>query len=136
MRRVVNRISRARSAPRARPRTPRQLAWRTIVDLIEIIHAGTAEGAVGGRKAGGLDDVRLDPEACGQPKNRAGVLRNIGLDKARSACAAQRISGHATGATAYDGQATYATFGLCGTHGRDMPHLHSPGKGANRTPLD
>ena len=35
-------------------------------DLIEIVHAGTAEGAVGGRKAGRLDNVRLDAEAGAQ----------------------------------------------------------------------
>ena len=31
-------------------------------DLVEIIHAGPAEGAVGDREAGRLDDMRLDPK--------------------------------------------------------------------------
>src|SRR5262249_8134838 len=47
--------------------------------LVEIVHAGAAEGAVGGRKTGRLDDVSLDGEAGGQAQNRAGVLGNVGL---------------------------------------------------------
>ena len=50
-------------------------------DLIEVIHAGTAESAVAGGKAGGFDDVRLDTEAGGETKDRARVLGNVGLIK-------------------------------------------------------
>ena len=50
-------------------------------DLVEVIHPGAAEGAVGDREAGRLDDVRLDPEAGAEPENRAGILRNVGLEK-------------------------------------------------------
>jgi hypothetical protein len=32
-------------------------------------------------------------------------------------------------------QRSYATFGHCGA-GQHLPHLRSPGKGANKTPLD
>jgi hypothetical protein len=32
-------------------------------------------------------------------------------------------------------QRSYATFGHCGA-GQRLPHLRSPGKGANKTPLD
>ena len=47
--------------------------------LVEVVHAGAAEGAVGGRKAGRLDNVRLDAEAGAEPQNRAGVLGDVGL---------------------------------------------------------
>src|SRR5262249_2988017 len=49
------------------------------IDLIEVIHAGAAERAVAGGEACGLDDVRLEAEAGGETKNRARVLRNVGL---------------------------------------------------------
>src|SRR5580700_7661556 len=48
---------------------------------IEIVHAGTAEGAVGGRESGRLDDVGLDSEARAQPQYGSRVLRDIGLIK-------------------------------------------------------
>jgi hypothetical protein len=50
-------------------------------DLIEVIHAGAAEGAVAGGKTRGLDHVRLEAEAGGETKNRARVLGDIGLIK-------------------------------------------------------
>src|SRR5437016_6330360 len=50
-------------------------------DLIEVIHAGTAEGPVAGGKAGRFDDVRLDAEAGSETKDRARILGNIGLIK-------------------------------------------------------
>ena len=40
---------------------------------------GAAEGPVGHREAGRLDDVRLDAETGREAENRAGVLRDIGL---------------------------------------------------------
>src|SRR5690242_15434703 len=49
------------------------------VDLIEIVHAGAAEGAVAHRETGRLDQMRLQPQAGGQAENRAGVLRDVGL---------------------------------------------------------
>jgi hypothetical protein len=49
------------------------------LDLIEVIHAGTAERAVAAGKARGLDDVRLEAEAGGETKNRARVLGDVGL---------------------------------------------------------
>ena len=47
--------------------------------LVEVVHSGAAEGAVGDREAGRLDDVGLDPEAGAEPQNRSGILRDIGL---------------------------------------------------------
>ena len=50
-------------------------------DLIEIIHPGATERAIGGRKARRLDDMRLDPETGGQAQDRPGVLGDVGLEK-------------------------------------------------------
>ena len=52
------------------------------VHLIEIVHAGAAECAIGGREAGGLDDVRLEAEAGGEAQDRPGILGNVGLNSA------------------------------------------------------
>ena len=49
------------------------------LDMIEVIHTGAAKRTVAGRKARGLDDVRLEAEAGGETKNRARVLGNVGL---------------------------------------------------------
>jgi hypothetical protein len=56
--------------------------------LVEIIHAGPAEMAVGNRKAGGLDDVSRHVEAGAETQNRPGVLGNIGLEKRNLHCRA------------------------------------------------
>jgi hypothetical protein len=48
---------------------------------VEIIHAGATQRPVGRRKTGGLDDVRLNPEARSQAQNGPGVLRDIRLEK-------------------------------------------------------
>jgi hypothetical protein len=50
----------------------------------EVIHSGTAKGAVGGRKARGLDDVRLDPQTAAQPQYRPGILCDVGLVKGKA----------------------------------------------------
>ena len=50
-------------------------------DLIEIIHPRASEVPVRDRKAGRLDDVRLDVQAGAQAKNRASVLGDVGLEK-------------------------------------------------------
>ena len=50
-------------------------------DLVEVIHACPAKGAVGDRKARRLDNVRLDAQAGAKPENRAGILRNVRLVK-------------------------------------------------------
>jgi hypothetical protein len=50
-------------------------------NLVEIVHAGPAEGAVGHWEAGRFDDVRLDAEAGSETKDRARILGNIGLIK-------------------------------------------------------
>src|SRR5438874_1509080 len=48
-------------------------------DLLEIIHAGAAEGAIRHRKSRRFDDVRFDSEAGAQPQNGRGVRGNVGL---------------------------------------------------------
>lgn len=50
-------------------------------DPIEIVHAGAAEGPVGGRKAGRLDDMGVEPKAGREPQNGPGVLWNIRLEQ-------------------------------------------------------
>ncbi len=50
-------------------------------DPVEIVHAGAAEGAVGHREAGRLDDMRLQRQAGAEPQNRPGILGNIRLVK-------------------------------------------------------
>jgi hypothetical protein len=49
--------------------------------MIEVIHAGAAEGTIGGREASRLDDVRLHPQARAKAKYSAGVLRDVRLIK-------------------------------------------------------
>jgi len=48
-------------------------------DSIEIVHPGAAEGAVGGREAGRLDDRGVDPETGAGAHHRSCVLGNIRL---------------------------------------------------------
>ena len=49
------------------------------LDMVEIIHAGAAEMAVGNRKAGRLDDRRPDAKAGAGAQHRARVLGDVGL---------------------------------------------------------
>ena len=49
--------------------------------LIEVVHAGAAEGAVGDREARRLDDVRFDTETGGKPQDGPGVLGDVGLEQ-------------------------------------------------------
>src|SRR3954469_8583355 len=65
------------------------------VDLIKIVHSGTAERTIGRRKTCGFDDMRVDPHTCGEPKDRSGVLRNIRLEKRNPHRGAQPFSGNA-----------------------------------------
>jgi hypothetical protein len=51
------------------------------VHLVEVVHAGTPECPVGGRKTRRPDDVRLDSKTGGEAENRPGVLGNVGLEK-------------------------------------------------------
>jgi len=51
---------------------------------VEVIHAGAAEGAVGGRKPGRLDDVRFNTQAAAQPQNGPGILGDVGLVKSKA----------------------------------------------------
>ena len=77
---MVKRISRA-EAPLRQASNASQARMTQDVHLIEIVHAGPPKGAVGGRKAGRLDDVRLDAEAGGETENGPRVLGNIGLEQ-------------------------------------------------------
>ena len=58
--------------------------------LVEIVHTGAAEGAVGGRKAGRLDDVRFHAQASRKAQDRAGVLGNVGLIERDAHCPGPR----------------------------------------------
>ena len=50
-------------------------------DLIEVVHSGAAEMAVGDRESGRLDNMGLDAQAGAQAQNRPGVLRDVRLEK-------------------------------------------------------
>src|ERR1043165_2408917 len=54
--------------------------------VIQVIHAGAAEGTVGDRKAGRLDDVRSDAKAGAKPQNRSRILSDIRLVKREMHC--------------------------------------------------
>ena len=49
--------------------------------LVEVVHAGAAEGAVGDRETRWLDDVRFDTETGGKPQDSPGVLGDVGLEQ-------------------------------------------------------
>ena len=98
-------------------------------DLVEIIHPGAAEGAVGDRKAGGLDNMRLQPETGAESQNRSGILRDVGLEEGdpHGLGRRRRFPVRRPGTALQQGFAeprlSYAIAGLrCGT------------KGANKTP--
>jgi hypothetical protein len=46
-------------------------------DVVDVIHAGAAEGAIGHGKSTRLYNVCLDAQAGAQPENRSGVLGDI-----------------------------------------------------------
>ena len=77
---VVNSTSRrARLAPPFLEFGPGDVARQP--HLVEIIHAGAAEGPVGDRKARRFDDMGGHIQAGAQPQNRPGVLGDVGLEK-------------------------------------------------------
>ena len=47
--------------------------------MVEIVHPGPPQRAVGHVEAGRSDDMDGDAEAGGEPENVAGILRNVGL---------------------------------------------------------
>jgi hypothetical protein len=49
--------------------------------MVEIVHAGPAEVAVGDRKARGLDNMGRHIQTRAEAQNRSGVLGDIGLEK-------------------------------------------------------
>src|SRR5690242_9196806 len=73
------------------------------VDLIEVIHASAAEMSVRHCKPCGFDDMGGHVHAGAKPKNRPGVLGDVGLEKrdlhfvaallVRNSCMARRWSG-------------------------------------------
>src|SRR5262249_53580390 len=101
-------------------------------DLVEVVHAGTAEGTVADRKSGRLDEMDLNPEAGGKAENRAGILGDIGLEQGDShnsrlglhrATAAMRPVMSGLSSNCYKAPASAALAGL-----------HSAGKGAKNPP--
>jgi len=102
---------------------------------VEIVHSGAAEGAVAGRKPRRLDQMGLDAQAGRQPKDGAGVLGNIGLEKGDrhgggAAGGAERAG--ATTASAAVRDPSSPLYKLPGT--ASLPGLRSAGKGANKRP--
>ncbi len=53
-------------------------------DVIEIIHAGAAEMALGHGEARGFDQGGLDPHAGAKAQHRACVLGNVGLEQGQT----------------------------------------------------
>ena len=94
MARVENSTSRKPASRRQLSKT-RHDGMADQSDLVEIVHPGAAEGAVGSRETGRFDQMRLDAEAGAKPQNRAGILGNIGLVK---------CDAHAASATAPEGE--------------------------------
>ena len=86
-------------------------------DLVEIVHAGAAEGAVGGGKPGRLDDMGLDAKAGRQPQNRAGVLRNVGLVEGDPHGAFRARSGRRQSAKPAIREGVVRLIGQCGDSG-------------------
>src|SRR5882672_11253064 len=101
-------------------------------NLVEVVHAGTAEGTVADRKSGRLDEMDLNPEAGGKAERRAGILGDIGLEQGDS---------HSSGRVCHR-----ATAARCPERNRSSPinnwyksralaalaGLHSAGKGAKK----
>jgi hypothetical protein len=49
--------------------------------MVEVIHPGAAEIAVGNRKACRLNNMSFDIQAGAEPENRPRILRNVRLEK-------------------------------------------------------
>src|SRR5258708_34703701 len=54
------------------------------LDLVEVVHSGTAEGAVASRKSSRLNEMDLNPEAGSKAERCAGILGDIGLEQGDS----------------------------------------------------
>ena len=50
-------------------------------DLVEVVHTGPAEGAIGNRESCGFYDVRLHAQTGAKAKNCAGILGDVRLVK-------------------------------------------------------
>ena len=51
------------------------------VQVVQIVHAGPAQLGIGKDEAGRMDEVEHDIHAGGEPHQRAGILRDVGLIK-------------------------------------------------------
>jgi hypothetical protein len=58
--------------------------------VLPIVEPGAAELLVGEREAQRLDEIDGDAEARRQPQDRAGVLRNVGLEERDAKIRGQR----------------------------------------------
>src|SRR5436309_2867014 len=74
-------VSRTFAAPPFLEGRPRGVPSQT--HLIQVIHSGAAEGAIGDRKARRFDDMGRNAKACAEAQNRSGILRNVGLVKGK-----------------------------------------------------
>src|SRR5712672_3491433 len=72
-------------------------------DLVEIVHAGAAERAIARRESSRLDEMRLERQTGGEPENRPGILRDVGLIKGDA---------HATGRAAGPASPGWAAAGF------------------------
>src|SRR6188474_3379308 len=120
-------------------------------DVVDVVHPGAAEGAIGYRKSARLYNVGLDAQAGAQPENRPGVLGDIRFVKrdphcgpgiprwpARSRCRQMIYATNPRGVgadcahnvtfKARPDAKPVSTFA-----GRAFAGLRSYGKGANRT---
>ena len=130
--RVVNRISSSPAlAPPVLERRPRGMPRQR--HLVEIVHAGAAEGAVGDREAGRLDDMGRDAEAGAEPQNRAGILRDVGLVKGEVHGASGSGSGSCPVRRRNCVSAKRFSRSCADAAKAGLP---LPGKGANRTAPD
>jgi hypothetical protein len=51
--------------------------------LIQVVHSGATEGAIGDRKPRRFDDMGRNAKARAEAQNRSGILRNVGLVKGK-----------------------------------------------------
>ncbi len=101
-------------------------------NLMEVIHSGAAEGAVGGWEAGGLDDMRLDPKARTEPQNRPRILRDVRFKKSDAHAAPTREVRAGRRLKHRCGRRWCGFWFAVKEHA--LAGLRSSGKGANRNP--
>ena len=59
------------------------------LEIGRVIEGGAPEPAVVEQEAARLDQVDRDAEASGEPQQRAGILRNVGLEQGEAQATSQ-----------------------------------------------